>query len=136
MLQDYTKTDRFLLLIQTICKAPRLSLSEAKVKDILGNPSRSQYHKLINELLSDVNARKAILMKKKDDEGNITFQLNECEWVHYLEGSSEIHFILKSYKEMGHLFPQINFEGVSVHSEILIAAFIIFSSQKQKTAIR
>ena len=123
MSKNYTKTDSFLLLIQTICKAPRLTLSEAKVQEILGDVSKSQYHKLVNELISEVGERKAILLKQKDENGNIHFQLNDCDWVQYLEAKNEIHFILKSYKEMGHLFPKIDVDGVSVHSKNLERRF-------------
>ena len=117
MSNDYTKTDRVLLLVQTICKAPRLTLSDAKVRDILGNPSKAQYHKIINELTEEVGERKAILLKRKDGDGNINFQLNDCDWVQYIEGTQEIHYILNSYKELGHLFPKIDVDGVSVHSK-------------------
>lgn len=123
MKKDYTKTDNFLLLIQAICKAPRLTLSEAKVREILGNPSKSQYHKLINELLEDRGERKKILLKKKDENGNIQFQLNECDWTYFLEGKSEIQYILKSYREMGHLLPNINVDDFSVKSQTIDRRF-------------
>ena len=123
MTKDNTKTDRILLLVQTICKAPRLTLSDKKVREILGNPSKAQYHKIINELIEDVGERKAILLKLRDEEGQLQFQLNQCDWVHFLEGTQEIHFILKSYKEMGHLFPKIDVDGVSVHSKNLDRRF-------------
>jgi hypothetical protein len=132
MSKDYTKTDRILLLIQTICKMPRLTLSEAKVKDILGNPSKAQYHKLINELMEDNGARKSILLKQKDENSNITFQLNDCDWVQYIEGKQEIHYILKSYKEMGHLFPKIDVDGVSVNTKNIDRRFHYLCKVKVK----
>jgi len=131
-MKDYTKTDACLLLVQTICKAPRLTLTDKKVREILGEPSKAQYHKLINELTEDVGARKAILLKQKDDEGNIQFQLNHCDWVHFIEGTQEIHFILKSYKEMGHLFPKIDVDGVSVHAKNIDRRFHYLSQVKVK----
>lgn len=132
MNKDYTKTDRVLLLIQTICKAKRLTLSDKKVREILGNPSKAQYHKLINELTEDVGERKAILLKQKDDDGNIFFQLNDCDWVQYLEAKKEIHYILKSYKEMGHLFPQIDVDGLSVNSQSVERRFHYLCQVKVK----
>jgi hypothetical protein len=131
-MKDYTKTDACLLLIQTICKAPRLTLTDKTVREILGDPSKAQYHKLINELTTDVGDRKAILLKQKDSEGNIQFQLNHCDWVHFLEGTQEIHFILKSYKEMGHLFPKIDVDGVSVHAKNIDRRFHYLSQVKIK----
>lgn len=131
-MKDYTKTDACLLLVQTICKSPRLTLSDKKVREILGDPSKAQYHKLINELTKDVGDRKAILLKQKDFEGNIQFQLNHCDWVHFLEGTLEIHFILNSYKEMGHLFPKIDVDGVSVHAKNIDRRFHYLSQIKVK----
>lgn len=131
-MKDYTKTDACLLLVQTICKAPRLTLSDAKVRQILGEPSKAQYHKLINELTLDVGDRKAILLKQKDEGGNIQFQLNHCDWIHFIEGTQEIHFILKSYKEMGHLFPKIDVDGVSVHTKNLERRFHYLCQVKVK----
>jgi hypothetical protein len=132
MSKDYTKTDRVLLLVQMICKAPRLTLTDGKVREILGKPSKAQYHKLINELCLDVGERKAILLKQKDENGNINFQLNQCDWIHFIEGTQEIHYILKSYKEMGHLFPRIDVDGVSVHSKNLDRRFHYLCQVKVK----
>ena len=70
MKYDYTKTDRIILLIQTICSSPRLCLSEKKVQEILGNPSRAQWYKLKQELLEEVGQRRPILLEIEDDEGN------------------------------------------------------------------
>lgn len=132
MKKDYTKSDRYLLLVQTICKAPKLTLSDEKIREILGNPSKAQYHKYINELTEDVSDRMAILLKQKDDNGNVQFQLNDCDWVQYIEAKREIHYILKSYKEMGHLFPQIDVDGVSVHSKNLDRRFHYLCQVKAK----
>lgn len=123
MKNEYTKTDRIILLIQTICRSPRLSLSEKKVKSILGDPSRAQWHKVKNELLEDNGERRAILQEIKDDEKNVTYQLNQCDWFHYLEGSQEIQFILKFYRELGHLFPKIDTDGITASSKNLDRKF-------------
>jgi hypothetical protein len=132
MKKDYTKTDRIILLIQTICKSPRLSLSEKKVKEILDNPSRAQWYKIKQELLEDVGQRRAILLEIFDDEGNVSYQLNQCDWFHYLEGTQEIQFILKTYKELGHLFPQIETNGIATSSKNLDRKFHYLCKIKAK----
>lgn len=132
MKHDYTKTDRIILLIQNICRAPRLSLSEKKVKEILGNPSRAQWYKLKLELLEDSGQRKAILLELSDEEGNINYQLNQCDWFQYLEGSQEIQFILKFYRELGHLFPRIDTDGVTANSKQLDRKFHYLCKIKAK----
>ena len=123
MKNDYTKTDRIILLIQTICRSPRLSLSEKKVKEILGEPSRAQWYKIKQELLEDIGLRRAILLEMTDNEGNTYYQLNQCDWYNYLEGTQEIQFILKFYKELGHLFPKIDTDGISANSKNLDRKF-------------
>lgn len=133
MKNDYTKTDRIILLIQTICRAPRLSLPEKKVREILGDPSRAQWYKLKQELLEDAGQRRAILLEINDDEGNTTYQLNQCDWFHYLEGTQEIQFILKFYKELGHLFPKIDTDGVTTSSKNLDRKFYYLCKIKAKT---
>lgn len=135
MKKDYTKTDRIILLIQTICKAPRLSLSEKKIKEILGDPSRAQWYKIKQELVEDVGQRRAILIEVNDDEGNTTYQLNQCDWFHYLEGTQEIQFILKSYKELGHLFPKIETDGITANSKQLDRKFHYLCKFKAKETI-
>ena len=133
MKKDYNKTDRFILLLQTICKAPRLSLSEKKVKEIMGSPSRANWYKIKQELLEDIGQRKAILLEKKDAEGNISYQLNQSDWYSYLEGTQEIQFILKSYKELGHLFPKIETDGITTSSKHLDRKFHYLCKIKVKT---
>lgn len=132
MKQDLNKTDRVLLLIQLICRAPLLTLSDKKVKEILGNPSKAQYHKIINELTNDREPRKAILLKIKDENDNIKFQLNQCDWVQYIEGTQEIQFILKTYKELGHLFPKIDSDGLPANSKHLDRRFYYLSQSRVK----
>jgi hypothetical protein len=134
-MKDYTKTDRVILLIQTICRSPRLSLTEKKVKEILGDPSRAQWYKLRLELLEDVGLRRAILLEQTDEEGNTNFQLNQCDWFHYLEGSQEIQFILKFYRELGHLFPKIDTDGITTSSKNLDRKFHYLCKIKAKDSL-
>ena len=132
MKYDYTKTDRIILLIQTICSSPRLCLSEKKVQEILGNPSRAQWDKLKQELLEEVGQRRPILLEIEDDEGNTSYQLNQCDWYNYLEGTQEIQFILKFYRELGHLFPKIDTDGISTSSKTLDRKFYYLCKFKAK----
>lgn len=125
------KTESFLLLIQTICKAPRLRLSDAKVREILGNPAKATYHRLINELCEDIGERKKILIRIKEDD-NIWFQLNDCDWIQYLDGKSEIQFILKSYREMGHLMPSLNVDDMVIQPKNIDRRFHYLCKYKVK----
>lgn len=130
MKKDYNKTDRIILLLQALVKAPLLTLSENKVKTILGDPSRAQWYKLIKELCVDVGERKAILIEKKDEEGNINYQLNQCDWYLYIEGRQQLEFIMNSYRELGHLFPQFEIEGFQTNSKNLERKFYYLCKNK------
>ena len=112
LMPKLNKTEKYLLLIQTICKAPMLKPTEAKVIELFENPSGAIFYRDMAELCSDSGTRKALLQKIKDSEGNIFYQLNQCDWYAYLEGSLELQFVLKAYKDMGHLFPHFEIEGM------------------------
>jgi len=101
-----TKTEAILLLLQILCKTTGQRLSQKTVKDIFGNPPDSTFYRNIKELLEDSGVRSALLTKVKDDDGNIWFQLNHCEWLQFLEGTHQIQFMIKAFKDMGYLFPK------------------------------
>lgn len=130
MKKDYNKTDRIILLLQALVKAPLLTLSEKRIKTILGEPSRAQWYKLIKELCEDVGERKAILIEKNDEEGNISYQLNQCDWYLYIEGRQQLEFVMNSYRELGHLFPQFEIEGFQTNSKNLDRKFYYLCKNK------
>lgn len=128
------KTDRYLILLQKICKAPGLKISANEFKDIMGHTNDKTYHRDVAILCNDSGERKAILTKLKDNDGNITFQLNQSDWYSYLEGTLELQFLLKAYKEMGYLFPNIEAEGIENDIKNLDRKFIYHSTVKAKNA--
>lgn len=132
MKKDYTKTDRIVLLLHALSIAPRLTLSESKVLSILGNPSRAQWYKDIIFLTSEVGERKAILIKIEDDEGNVSYQLNQNDWYSYLVARKQLEFVLNSYRELGHLFPKFEIEGVRFNSKNFDRKFYYLCKNKTK----
>jgi len=135
MKKDYTKTDRILLLIQALAKAPMLTLSEARVKSIIGD-ARSSLYRNIKEFTEDVGARKAIFIKKKDEEGNISYQLNQCDWLMYVEGKQQLEFVMNTYRELGHLFPKFEVEGFQSNSKNLDRKFYYLCKNKIKSGLQ
>jgi len=102
---DYTKTDRYLILLRKLCNAPRLTLTEGEVLDILENPSRAQFYKYIAELTEDKGERLA-LMKKIQDGETTKYTLHNENWFQVIDAEKENIFLLKSYKQLGYLLPE------------------------------
>ena len=100
------KTERYLLLLQTICKAQGLKLSQFEFKKIMGDNPKT-LNRDENLLCKDHGERKALIKKIKDSEGNVSYHLNQSGWFDYLEGTLELQFIMKSYQELGYLIPQV-----------------------------
>ena len=68
MKKSYSKTDRILLILQTISLNPHNRINDSKLRIILGNPSKATYHRIISELTSDRGEIRAILKKSKNND--------------------------------------------------------------------
>lgn len=130
-MKDHTKIDRVLILIQEICASPQLTLTETKVQAILGS-SRSQWYRDRDMLINDSGQRKAILKIIKNENEETRYQLNTDNWYEYLEGTQELQFILKFYKELGHLFPKIDTGGITTQAANLERKFHYLCRMKVK----
>lgn len=69
-----TKTDRFLNLFRTLLTS-EAGITDIEFRDILGNPSKSQYHKYLVELTQKNENRVSILIRTKTANG-FHYQLN------------------------------------------------------------
>ena len=106
MSMSETKTDRILLLLQTLKDAPHSRMSEDDVRNILGNPSRANFYKLINSLLVERGKLRPLIIKMKMGE-KIYFALNRQEWQQFAEIDNETHFILHCMKNTENNFSHI-----------------------------
>lgn len=69
------KSDRILILIMKLCQEEE-SIESNQVRDLLGNPSRAQWYKMVAELTTATEYRPAIL-SKVDIEQKTYFALND-----------------------------------------------------------
>lgn len=69
-----TKTDRFLNLFRTLLKNEE-GISDQEFREILGQPSKSQYHKYLVELTQDKPGRESVLLRWKSS-GGFHYKLN------------------------------------------------------------
>jgi hypothetical protein len=74
-----TKTDRIMNLIIEICRTQSQCIDDKRFREVLGRPSKSQYHKYINELTKAAHGRPAVLKRSRSGE-NFEYSLNMEIW--------------------------------------------------------
>ena len=62
------KSDRILILIMKLCQENN-SIESNQVRELLGNPSRAQWYKMVAELTTATEFRPAILTKLDQERG-------------------------------------------------------------------
>jgi len=97
-----TKTERYLSLLWQLVSSTGMRLSEDSVKEILGNPSRASYYRMISELTLGNGKLPAILTKLKDLDVTY-FKLHQDSWQQVSTAQKEGQFYLECYKKLGHL---------------------------------
>jgi hypothetical protein len=76
MEKGLTKTDRFLNLFMELLSSPKGYIDDDQFREILGRPSKSQYHKYIIDLTHDKEGRRGSLERKKVN-GTYVYRLRE-----------------------------------------------------------
>ena len=98
------KTERYLLLIWRLANSPSMRLSEEGLREILGDPSRASFYRMISELTNGMGELPPILSKVQDDEDSKSyFKLHEEGWERLATAKKEGQFILECYKKLGYL---------------------------------
>jgi hypothetical protein len=97
----------------------------------MGDLSRPQWYKQIKELTAGNGAREPLLIEIKDGE-NVFYQLNQCDWLDYVEGRQQLEFLMKTYQELGHLFPNFAIQGIQTNSKNLDRKFYYLCKNKIK----
>lgn len=97
-----TKTEMFINILYTITSTPGRKLSHEKLLSLLGNPSKANRHKLINELTQGIGTMGPILCvsKHKKPEDRI-YKLNSSTWENFISAGSEDYFFLEAFKRLG-----------------------------------
>jgi hypothetical protein len=71
-----TKTDRFINLLLTLLKSESYEVDDPELRDILGRPSKSQYHKYLIELTESRPGRPSLIKRRKNGR-NYIYELSE-----------------------------------------------------------
>lgn len=130
-MKDLSKTDRILLLLQRMSRAPLKRLTEEEVKDTLGDLSRASFYRLIAELSENRGELKAILTKIKEEDKTY-YTLNHKDWQEFASTDEESHFILDCLRHIGPFFSNLGdalgvFEGIKKKETKLNQKFIYLS---------
>lgn len=99
-----TKTAQFLLVLHHVATSTNRCLPEERLRQLLGNPPKSTWHRLINELIKGTGDVPALLMRtiNKESEG-IFYCINHKGWQAFLDAHEEGRFLLECYRQVGHL---------------------------------
>lgn len=98
-----SKTSSFLRILYQVSLAPGRCLPESRVRELLGNPSKSTWHRQINELLEGTADAPALLIETENPGGERQYCLNTKEWESFINAHYEGRFLLECYRQVGHL---------------------------------
>jgi predicted DNA-binding transcriptional regulator YafY len=104
MKKDYNKTQRVLWLIRTIINTPNNMINDVTFREVMGNPSKATYHKLIVELTTD-NGEIEALLKREGLNDDYNYYLNES-YADLKGANSQTEFVLECYSRLGSILPE------------------------------
>ncbi len=96
------KTDRYLNLLLEMANTSGWVISENKLIELLGNPSKSQFYLYLSEL-TEGNADRAPLLERIKTDESTTYKLHHQTWKSFYEATQEGDFMLEAHRKLGHL---------------------------------
>lgn len=137
-----SKTSIFLRVLYKVSLAPTRCLAESTLKEMMGHPSKSTWHRQINELLEGSKDAPALLIETENPDGERLYCLNIHGWQAFLDAHEEGKFLLECYRQVGHLlesdFTNMIFELPDIdrkHVDRLVRKFLhLVKIKAQKTA--
>lgn len=85
-----------------ISRSKRRMINDAKFREILGNPSKSQYYVYLKELLNETIDRPAVL-SKLNLNGETFYRLHDQNWSGFYQSHEEGAFLLEVHRKLGYL---------------------------------
>lgn len=99
-----SKTTQFLKILHQLSHSSTRCLSEVRIRELLDNPPRSTWHRLINELTQGCGEVPALLMETDNtDDGQRYYCINHRGWQAFMDAHTEGKFLLECYRQIGHL---------------------------------
>ncbi len=92
------------MVLHHVATSPNRCLPEERLRSLLGDPPKSTWHRLINELTEGTGDVPALLMRtiNKDTDG-IFYCVNHKGWQAFIDAHEEGKFLLECYRQVGHL---------------------------------
>jgi hypothetical protein len=101
-----TKTSQFMSLLYHLVTASGHRVSEKKLRQLLNNPSKSTWYRLIHELTHESIDVPALLIEMTDPTtSEKSFRINANNWQAFISSHEEGNFLLHCYRQLGHLIP-------------------------------
>lgn len=97
------KTDRFINLVLEISRRANFEVNEAVFKELLGNPSKSQFYAYLQDLTFETGERPALISRVSRD-GQYFYRLHNKTWENFFVASYEGDFLLEIHRKLGFLF--------------------------------
>lgn len=98
------KTEKIISVLYSISQSSGHRITESKLLQLLGNPSKANRYKLIDELTKGMGAIPPILIKQKDDYANERiYKLNNQAWDNFVFAGDEGYFFLEAFKKLGNV---------------------------------
>ena len=98
-----SKTSGYLRLLFQLSIAPQRSLSEARIKELLGSKSKSTWHRQLAELVDGCKDFPPLLIQSKNAEDETLYKFSTDGWQAFLDAQIEGKYLLECYRQMGHL---------------------------------
>lgn len=98
------KTEKIINVLYAISKSPGHRISESCLLELLGNPSKANKYKLIDELTKGMGTIPAILIEEDDNVATEKiFKLNNRAWDSFVFAGDEGYFFLEAFKKLGNV---------------------------------
>lgn len=98
------KTEKIIRVLYTISQSPGKRVTESTLLQLLGNPSRANKYKLIEELLEGIGSSPPILVQEKDGYASEKiYKLNNEAWDNFVFAGDEGYFFLEAFKKIGNI---------------------------------
>jgi hypothetical protein len=109
-----TKTEMFINILYAVTSAPGRKIGHAKLIELMGEPSKANLHKNINELTKGMGTMEPILNVSDDKKPeNRIYKLNSEVWDNFVSAGAEGYFFLEAFKRLGKIiscdYTKVNF---------------------------
>jgi hypothetical protein len=96
------KTEKILKVLYYISRAYEHRINTSKLKELLDHPSKANFYKLRDELISGMGELPPLLLEEDNPEqsSELIYKLNSEAWDNFVTASQEGHFYLEAFRKL------------------------------------